>query len=187
MCQIWLLTSNSVLLFQRIIRLSFCQNATSPLPVFHFETRLRSSTDGPVHTVQNQAESDLVLADCVMFWPSGSDPEQMCLFTGQWDEDGVVISRAGSVTTCSWLSVEKATWMLTSAGTNTKNKPTKTVTYPSALGKDFSIQMLPIPQLLSQILGTNKRIAPGLNKGIKTVLIWSLCSSDGNTVSWHRL
>ena len=53
----------------------FRLDATSSLPVFHFGTRLHSSTDGPDHIVQNQAGSDLVLADCVRFWPNGSGPE----------------------------------------------------------------------------------------------------------------
>ena len=43
----------------------FCQNATSPLPVSCFQTRLRSFADNPDHTVQNQPGSDLVLAHCV--------------------------------------------------------------------------------------------------------------------------
>ena len=34
-----------------------------------------SSTDVPDSTVQNQPGSNLVLADCVRFWPNGSDPE----------------------------------------------------------------------------------------------------------------
>ena len=51
------------------------QNATGPLPVFHFQTRLRSSTYGPHHAVQNQPRSGLVLADCVGFWTNGSGPE----------------------------------------------------------------------------------------------------------------
>ena len=42
----------------------FWQKATGPLPVSHFQTRLRSSTDGPDHTVQYQPGSDLVLSDC---------------------------------------------------------------------------------------------------------------------------
>ena len=49
-----------------IIRPGFWQDATGPLPVSHFQTRFRSSTDGP----------DLVLADCVRFWPNGSGPEE---------------------------------------------------------------------------------------------------------------
>ena len=46
--------------------------ATSPLSVSHFQTRLRSCPD---HIVQNHFGSDLVLADCVRFWPNGSGPE----------------------------------------------------------------------------------------------------------------
>ena len=49
--------------------------AISLLPVFHFQTQLCSSTDNQDHIVQNQPRSDLVLADCVKFWPSGSSPE----------------------------------------------------------------------------------------------------------------
>ena len=45
----------------------FWQNATGPLRVSHFQTRLRSSTDSPDHTVENHPGSDLVLADCVRF------------------------------------------------------------------------------------------------------------------------
>ena len=56
-------------------RVRFCQNATDPLPVSHFQTRLRSFTDGPDRTAQNQPGSDLVRADCARFWPNGSGPE----------------------------------------------------------------------------------------------------------------
>ena len=52
------------------------QNATDPLPVSHFQDQYRrSSTDGPDHIEENQAGSDLVLADCVRFWPNVSGPE----------------------------------------------------------------------------------------------------------------
>ena len=55
-----------------IIWPGFWQDTTGPLPVSHFQTRFRSSTD----TVQNQPRSDVVvLADCVRFWPNGSCPE----------------------------------------------------------------------------------------------------------------
>ena len=54
---------------------SFWQNATGPLPVSHFPNRFRFSTDAPDNTVQKQPGSDLVLADCVRFWPNGSGPE----------------------------------------------------------------------------------------------------------------
>ena len=47
-----------------IIRPSFWQDATGPLPVSHFETWFHSSTDGPENIVQNQPGYDLVLADC---------------------------------------------------------------------------------------------------------------------------
>ena len=33
-------------------------------PISHFQTRMRSSTDGPHHLVQNHPGSDLLLADC---------------------------------------------------------------------------------------------------------------------------
>ena len=45
---------------------SFWQNATRPLSVSRFQTRSR---------VQNQVGFNLVLADCVRFWLSGSGPE----------------------------------------------------------------------------------------------------------------
>ena len=51
------------------------QYLAGPRPVFHFQIRLQSSTDSPDNTVQNQPGSDLVLADCVRFWPNGSGPE----------------------------------------------------------------------------------------------------------------
>ena len=41
----------------------------------HLQTLFRSSTDVIDDTVQNQPRSDLVLADCVRFWPNGSGPE----------------------------------------------------------------------------------------------------------------
>ena len=58
-----------------IIRPSFWQDATSPLPVSHFQTWFHSSTDVPDNTEQNQPRSSLVLADCVRFWPNRSGPE----------------------------------------------------------------------------------------------------------------
>ena len=63
-----------------IIRPGFWQEATSPLPVSHFPTRFRSSTDVPDNIVQNQPGSDLVLPDCVRFWPNGSGPEARPMF-----------------------------------------------------------------------------------------------------------
>ena len=54
---------------------SFWQEATGPLPVSHFQTRFHSSTDVPDNTVQNQPRSDLVLAECVRFWPNHSGLE----------------------------------------------------------------------------------------------------------------
>ena len=47
------------------------QPARHQFPTF----RMRSSTDGPDHLVQNHPGSDSVLADCVRFWPNGSGPE----------------------------------------------------------------------------------------------------------------
>ena len=47
-----------------IIRPGFWKDATRPLPIFYFQTRLQSSTDVADHTVQNQPRSDLALADC---------------------------------------------------------------------------------------------------------------------------
>ena len=58
-----------------IIWPGFWQDATGPLPVSHFQTRFRSSTDVPDDIVQHQPGSNLVLADCVRFWPNGSGPE----------------------------------------------------------------------------------------------------------------
>ena len=66
-----------------IIGPGFWQNATSPLPVSHFHTRFRSSTDVPDNTVQNQPGSDLVPANCVRFWPNGSGPEGIRPASGQ--------------------------------------------------------------------------------------------------------
>ena len=58
-----------------IIGPGFWQDATGPLPVFHFQTRLQSSTHVQDDIVQNQPGSDSVLADCVRFWPNGSGSE----------------------------------------------------------------------------------------------------------------
>ena len=58
-----------------IIGPGFWQYTTGPLPVSHFQTQFRSSTDVPDNIVQNQPGSDLVLADCVRFWPNGFGPE----------------------------------------------------------------------------------------------------------------
>ena len=46
-------------------RARFWENATGPLPVSHFQTRLCSSTYGTDH----------IMADCVIFVPNGSCPE----------------------------------------------------------------------------------------------------------------
>ena len=53
----------------------FWQDVTGLLPVSHFQTRFRSSTDISDNIVQNQPGSDLVLANCVRFGPNGSGPE----------------------------------------------------------------------------------------------------------------
>ena len=53
----------------------FWQDENGPLPVSHFHTRLRPSTDIPDHIVQNQCGSYLVLADCVRFGLNGSGPK----------------------------------------------------------------------------------------------------------------
>ena len=58
-----------------IIWPGFWQDATSLLPVSHFQTQFHSSTDIPDNIVQNQLWSSLVLVDCVRFWPNGSSPE----------------------------------------------------------------------------------------------------------------
>ena len=55
-----------------IIGPGFWQDATGLLLVSHFQTRLRSSTDVPDNSIQNQPGADLVLADCAGFWPNGS-------------------------------------------------------------------------------------------------------------------
>ena len=80
------------------------QSARYQFPTF---TQLHSSTDGPDHIVKNQPGSDLVLANCVRFWPNDSslgqcariirptsgqrfqvDPDQtqigFGMFTGYW-------------------------------------------------------------------------------------------------------
>ena len=58
-----------------IIGPGFLQYTTDPLPVSHFQNRFCSSTDVPDNIVQNHPGSNLVLADCVRFWPKGSGPE----------------------------------------------------------------------------------------------------------------
>ena len=58
-----------------IIWPGFWQGTTGPLPVSHFQARFRSSTAVPDNIVPNQPGSDLVLADCVRFWPKGTRPE----------------------------------------------------------------------------------------------------------------
>ena len=55
-----------------IIWPGFWQDATGLLLVSHFQTLFRSSTDVPDNIVSNQPGSDLVLADCVRFWPNAN-------------------------------------------------------------------------------------------------------------------
>ena len=52
----------------------FWQDATSPLPVSHFQTRFRSSADVPDNIVQNQPGSDIILADCSVSAFGQTDP-----------------------------------------------------------------------------------------------------------------
>ena len=88
-----------------ITRPGFWQDAAGSLPVSRFQTRLRSSTNIPDDTVQNQPGSDLVLADCVRFWPNGSGPEaSQCARiirpgSGQWfPADGIMRMRSSMFT-----------------------------------------------------------------------------------------
>ena len=53
-----------------IIWPGFWQDATGLLPVSDFLIQFRSSTDILDNIVQNQPWSNLVLADCVRFWPN---------------------------------------------------------------------------------------------------------------------
>ena len=56
-----------------IIGSDFWQETTGPLPVSHFQTRLRSSTDVPDHNYSAKpARVRFVVADCARFGPSGS-------------------------------------------------------------------------------------------------------------------
>ena len=99
MCQIWLPTSISVLLFSKKAWIILCKTnldliwmarsgfGQTRLHIWSgskltcrnhrawFLATVRSSTDVPDRTVQNQPGSNLVLADCVRFWPNGSNPE----------------------------------------------------------------------------------------------------------------
>ena len=61
------------------------QDATGLLPVFHFQTRFRSSTDVPDNSLQNQSGSDLVLVDCVRFWPNGSRLDANRILHVHWE------------------------------------------------------------------------------------------------------
>ena len=72
----------------RIIWPSFWQYATSPLPVSHFQSQFCSSADIQDNTVQNQPRSDLVLADCVRFWPNGSSLEASQCARTIWPTSG---------------------------------------------------------------------------------------------------
>ena len=84
------------------------------LPVSHFQTRMRSSTDGLGHTVQNQPGSSLVLATCIWsgsklvcknhqarFWQNATSPLPVFHLQTQWrsSTDGlghIVQSQPGS-------------------------------------------------------------------------------------------
>ena len=95
-------------------RAGFRQDATGPLPVSHFQARFRSSTDVPVNTVQDQPGSDLVLADCVRFWPNGSGPEASRCATiirsasGQCFPADPDRMRIGSGMFTGWITVPEA-------------------------------------------------------------------------------
>ena len=94
----------------------FWQDATGPLPVSHFHTLLRSSTDVLDNVIQNQPGSDLALADCVSFWPKGSSPEAsqcewiirpdsgQCLPAEMWIRSGTLtgITPAYGVNETNW-------------------------------------------------------------------------------------
>ena len=69
-------------------RARFWQNATGPLQVSYFQTRLHSSTDGPDQIVQGQLGSDLVLVDFVRFGPNGSGPEASRCARIMWHASG---------------------------------------------------------------------------------------------------
>ena len=56
-------------------RARFLAGRNRPANISHFQTRFRSSTEVPDNIVQIQPGSDLVLADCVRFWPKGSGLE----------------------------------------------------------------------------------------------------------------
>ena len=53
----------------------FLAGRNRPATSFPFSDSVPFSTNVPDNIVQNQPESDLVLADCVRFWPNGSGPE----------------------------------------------------------------------------------------------------------------
>ena len=54
----------------------FWQDATGLLPVSHFQTRFRFFTDVLDNIVETSPDPNyVVLADCVRFWPNGSDPK----------------------------------------------------------------------------------------------------------------
>ena len=53
----------------------FLAGRNRPATIVPLQTLFCSSTDVPDNIVQNQPGSDLVLADCVRFWPNGSSPD----------------------------------------------------------------------------------------------------------------
>ena len=75
-----------------IIGPGFWQDATSLLLVSHFQTQLCSSTDVLDNIIQNQPQSNLVLADCASLWPNGSSPEAVRCARIIWS---VLPSRSG--------------------------------------------------------------------------------------------
>ena len=66
----------------------FWQDTASLLPVSNFQTWFCSTTDVLDNTVQNQPWSDLVLADCVRFWPTGSGLEASWCVRIIWPASG---------------------------------------------------------------------------------------------------
>ena len=88
----------------RIIGPGFWQNATGPLPVSPFLTRLRSSSDGPDLLCKTSPDPiwlwswtymymyrSMVLADCVRFWPN-RDPFRKQ--AGVQDSSGSLLDKA---------------------------------------------------------------------------------------------
>ena len=66
------------------------QDATGPLPVSHFPTLFRSSTDVPDNIVQNQPGSDLAVADSVSF--GQTDPVRKP--AGEQESSGPLLANA---------------------------------------------------------------------------------------------